>query len=51
VGQLIHRHTGHPFRLDDPCLERGTTIAYHAQAHREALKAIKDFLTTAFHLK
>jgi dienelactone hydrolase len=51
VGQLIHRHTGHPFRRDDPCLERGITVAYNAQAHHEALKAVKDFLTRAFNLK
>jgi len=51
VGQLIHRDTAQPFRLDDPCLERGTTIAYNAQAHRAALKAVKDFLTMTFHLK
>jgi dienelactone hydrolase len=51
VGQLINRQTAQPFRLDDPCLERGTTIAYNAQAHHEALKAVKDFLTIVFHLK
>ena len=28
----------------DPCVERGATIAYHAQAHAEAVKAIKEFV-------
>jgi dienelactone hydrolase len=51
VGQLINRQTAQPFRLDDPCIERGATVAYNAQAHSEALKAVKDFLTRAFNLK
>jgi dienelactone hydrolase len=51
VGQLINRQTAQPFRLDDPCLERGTTVVYNAQAHSAALKAVKDFLTIAFNLK
>jgi dienelactone hydrolase len=49
VGQ--YRRTAQPFRLGDPCLERGATVAYNAQAHSEALKAVKDFLTRAFNLK
>ena len=49
VGQ--YRLTAHPFRLGAPCLERGITVAYHAQAHRAALKAVKDFLTMTFNLK
>ena len=49
VGQ--YRLTARPFRLGAPCLERGITVAYHAQAHRAALKAVKDFLTMTFNLK
>jgi dienelactone hydrolase len=51
VGQFINRQTGQPFSFDDPCWERGVTLAYNAQAHSEALKAVKDFLTMAFNLK
>ena len=51
VGQIINRQTAQPFSFDDPCIERGATIAYNAQAHSEALKAVKDFLTVAFTLK
>lgn len=51
VGQIINSQTAQPFSLDDPCVERGATIAYNAQAHSEALKAVKDFLTIAFKLK
>jgi dienelactone hydrolase len=51
VGQLINHQTAQPFSLDDPCIERGATVAYNAQAHSEALKAVKDFLTIAFNRK
>ena len=51
VGQIINSQTAQPFSLDDPCVERGATVAYNAQAHSEALRAVKSFLTTAFKLK
>jgi dienelactone hydrolase len=51
VGQLINYQTAQPFSLNDPCIERGATVAYNAQAHSEALKAVKDFLTMSFNLK
>jgi dienelactone hydrolase len=51
VGQIINSQTAQPYSLEDPCIERGTTIAYNAQAHSEALKFVKDFLTMAFNLK
>ncbi len=51
VGQIINHQTAQPFSLDDPCIERGVTVAYNAQAHSAVLKAVKDFLTMAFNLK
>lgn len=51
VGQIINSQTAQPFSFDDPCIERGATVAYNAQAHSEALKVVKDFLTMAFNLK
>jgi dienelactone hydrolase len=51
VGQIINSQTTQPFSFDDPCMERGATLAYNAQAHSEALKSVKDFLTMAFNLK
>lgn len=51
VGQIINSQTKQPFSWDDPCVERGATVAYNAQAHTEALKAVKDFLTVTFKLK
>jgi len=51
VGQIINSRTKQPFGYDDPCVERGPTIAYHPQAHAEAQKAVKAFLTAAFRVQ
>jgi dienelactone hydrolase len=51
VGQMINSQTEQPFSYDDPCVERGTTVGYNAQAHSEALKAVIEFLTVTFKLK
>jgi dienelactone hydrolase len=50
AGQLVNRQTGQPFTLDDPCIERGATIAYNPQAHIEAIKTVKAFLVSTFKL-
>ena len=50
VGQIINSKTKQPFGYDDPCVERGPTIAYHPQAHAEAIKAVKTFLGSTFKL-
>ena len=49
-GQIVNRQTGKPFTLDDPCIERGATIAYNAKAHAAALREVRDFLMAAFKL-
>ena len=49
-GQIVNAQTGQAFTLDDPCIERGATVAYNAQAYSAALKDVKDFLTSAFKL-
>lgn len=41
VGRIVTSQT-------EPCVERGATIAYNAQAHSESLKAVKEFLTMTF---
>ncbi len=38
-------------RYEDPCVERGPTVVHDAQATGEAVKAVKEFLTTTFKLK
>lgn len=44
-GQILNSSTQQPFALpSDPCIDRGTTVAYHAQAHSDALKAVTEFV-------
>ncbi len=50
-GRIINSQTKQPFSYADACVERGTTVAYNAQAHSEALKAVKETLAAAFKLK
>jgi dienelactone hydrolase len=51
-GRIINSQTKQPFTYaGDPCVERGTTVAYHAQAHAEAVKAIKEFVIAALQPK
>ena len=51
-GRIINSKTKQPFTYaSDPCVERGTTVGYHAQAHADALKAIKEFITATLQLK
>src|SRR5713101_6198513 len=50
AGQIVNHQTGRPFSLDDPCIERGATVAYNAKAHSEATKTVKEFLTATFKL-
>jgi hypothetical protein len=35
-GQIINSQTKQTFTNSNPCVERGTTIAYNPQAHIEA---------------
>ena len=43
-GQMLTSNTRQPFGLGDPCVGRGRTLAYHAQAHSDALKAVTEFV-------
>jgi dienelactone hydrolase len=49
-GQIINRQTQQAFSIEDPCIERGVTVVYNAQALGEALKAVKEFLAVTFNL-
>jgi len=49
-GQIINHQTKQAFSWADPCIERGVTVAYNAQAYEAALKAVKEFLAVTFHL-
>jgi dienelactone hydrolase len=47
-GVIINSDTGQPFNLNDPCIERGTTIAYNAEATDAARKDVVEFLSKLF---
>ena len=50
AGQILNSKTGKPFDLNDPCMERGTTVAYNEAAAMATAKAVKEFLIEAFQL-
>jgi len=45
-GRIINSETKQTFTYGDPCVERGATIGYNAQAHSEAQKAVREVVTT-----
>jgi dienelactone hydrolase len=50
-GQIINSRTKQVFGYDDPCVERGPTVVYDAQAAAEAIKAVKEFFVVTFKVK
>lgn len=51
AGQIVNSRTGLPFDLDDPCIERGATVAYNERAHAQAVKTVKELLAATFKLQ
>ncbi len=49
-GEIFNLETGQSFSSKDTCVTRGATVGYNAQAHAEAVKAVKGFLTSTFKL-
>jgi hypothetical protein len=49
-GTLVNRETRQPLSRDDPCILRGATVGYHAEAHRQARADVRAFLTEIFRL-
>jgi dienelactone hydrolase len=49
-GEILNSKTGKAFDLNDPCVEKGTQVAYNAAAYQATVKSVKDFLITTFHL-
>ena len=47
-GVIINSDTGQPATANDPCIERGTTIAYNAEATDAARKDVIEFLNKLF---
>ena len=47
-GAIINSDTGQPATPNDPCIERGATIAYNAEATEAAQKDVVEFLSKLF---
>jgi len=47
-GVIINSDTGQPASFNDPCIERGVTIAYNAEATDAARKDVVEFLSNLF---
>lgn len=47
-GLVVNRATGEPWKPTDKCSTKGTTIGGNLTARDEAVKAVKNFLTTTF---
>jgi hypothetical protein len=45
---IINGDTGQPVTFNDPCIERGTTIAYNADTTDSARKDVVEFLSNVF---
>ncbi|WP_233807797.1 dienelactone hydrolase family protein [Paraburkholderia sp. HP33-1] len=43
-GQLYNTATRQPFSYNDPCVQRGATLAYNEKAATEARKAVAEFV-------
>jgi dienelactone hydrolase len=50
-GRLLNADTKVPFTMEDPCVVRGPTIAYNAEAHSASVKAVTGFLRATFKLE
>jgi dienelactone hydrolase len=48
VGAIINGDTGQPAAPSDPCIERGVTMAYNAEATNAARKDVVEFLGKLF---
>jgi dienelactone hydrolase len=45
-GEILNSKSGAHYDLNNPCVERGTTIAYNEEATAASTKAVKELLTT-----
>ncbi len=48
AGQVVNTKSGQPFTPGDPCVERGTSVAYDAEATAATREALKAALASAF---
>lgn len=47
-GIVVNAETRKPFGYDDPCIERGATIAYDPRAATDAQRSVREFLSSVF---
>jgi len=50
LGQIINSKTNQPFTYEDPCVERGVTLGFNAEAHAKAVSDVTEFLKATFRL-
>ena len=50
-GKIIDPETGREAGIDAPCVTRGVSIGYNAEAQRQAVEDVEEFLRTVFELK
>ena len=50
IGQIISADTQRAFTYADPCVVRGSHVAYNALAHNAAIQAVRNFLQSIFKL-
>ena len=49
-GEIINAATRQLFTMEDPCVERGPTVGYNAEATAAATQAVKEFLRVTLKL-
>jgi hypothetical protein len=47
-GVIINSETGQPATFNDPCIERGVTVAHNGEATDAARKDVVEFLGNLF---
>jgi hypothetical protein len=47
-GAIINSDRSQPATSNDPCMERGVTVAYNAEATNAARKDVVEFLSKLF---
>jgi dienelactone hydrolase len=50
-GRVVNSKTGQLFNHKDACVQLGPTLAYNADAHAAAVKAVKEQLAVAFGMR